>query len=199
MPATPLDAFLRSLENLDYTRKKTETLYRRGKISRRDLHFVYEGLFLRAVAGFEVYLEDLFILILNGKSTYPKGTISLRVTPSSPQALRTVLLQGRPYQKWLPYENTEARAKVYLDGGGPFSRLKQPDKDSLAKITKVRNAIAHRSPHAMSEFSRTVVGAIPLMPGERNPAGFLRYPVTPKQTKFEVYVLELAGIATALG
>lgn len=197
MPATPLAQFLRSLENLDYTRKKAEQLYLKAKLSRRDLHFVYEGLFLRAVTGFEAFLEELFLLVLSGKSKYPKGTVKLRMEPPSSQSLNTILLQGKKYLTWLPFDETVKRANIYMDGGGPF-KLGPSDKDSLSKITKIRNAIAHRSHHAMSEFSKDVVQATTLSPGEKNPAGFLRYPVTPGQTKFEVYVLELAGIAKAL-
>lgn len=177
-----------------------ETLYRNHAIVLRDLHSVYEALFLRSVTSFEVFLEELFITILTNRATYQRGRVSVRMTATSRQALMDILLQGDKYMAWLPFGHTEQRAKVFLKNGKPFSELMDGDKSMIKSITTIRNAIAHKSPHAINEFKRTVVGSQRLLPAERVPAGFLRSPVRsgPTRNRFEVYAGELARIARVL-
>jgi hypothetical protein len=198
-PAT-LTRFVGSLRRLDYTRGRMEELYGRKRIVLRDLHSVYEALFLRAVTSFEVFLEDLFVSILTNKVRYSRTRVSVRMTAISTQALMDVLLQGQNYMAWLPFGRTEDRAKIYLKDGRPFTELTDSDKSVIRTITTIRNAIAHGSTHATSEFKRTVIGSRTLLPIERKPAGFLRSTVrtAPTRNQFEVYVGELARIAAKL-
>ena len=156
MSSAPLSRLINSLQSLDYTRKRMESLYQNKRIKVRDLHAMYEALFLRGVTSFEVFLEELFISIITQKATYKKGRISVRMTAISRQALMDILLQGDRYMVWLPFSQTEARAKIYLREGKPFSELTDADKSMIRTVTTIRNAIAHRSRHATNEFKRTV-------------------------------------------
>src|SRR5689334_9380704 len=97
MPATPLSRLIRNLENLDYTRKRMETLYQAEIIKQRDVHSVYEALFLRAVTSFEVFLEELFMEIVSHRAKYSKDRVAVRMTATSNQALMDILLQGDRY------------------------------------------------------------------------------------------------------
>jgi hypothetical protein len=119
---------------------------------------------------------------------------------SSNTALLEILHQGDKYLVWLPFGNTEARAKLYLKDGRPFSELTDGDKSMIKTITTIRNAIAHKSPHALAEFQRTVIGSLALLRFERSPAGFLRSQVRagPAQNRFEVYAAELGRVASVL-
>jgi hypothetical protein len=111
-----------------------------------------------------------------------------------------ILLQGDKYLVWLPFENTEKRAKLYLKGGGPFSELTGGDKSVMTTITTIRNAIAHKSDHALAKFEHTVVGSLPLLRGERSPSGFLRSQLRSGtvQNRFEIYIGELGRLASEL-
>ena len=195
MPADPLTEFRRSLENLDATRRRMEILYAGNTIGLRDIHSVYEALFLRGVTGFETFLERQFFGILKGKIKYPKSRVSLRMAPSSHQAASDIVLQNDDYLKWIPFKYTESRAKLYLNGGRPFSELTDGDRSIVKTITIIRNAIAHTGPHAITNFKEKVIGASVLLPVEKRPAGFLRSQVTPAQRRFEVYMNRLAKIA----
>jgi hypothetical protein len=177
-----------------------EELYHGNRIVLRDLHSVYEALFLRAVTSFEVFLEDLFISIVRHRAAYNRTRVSVRMTAISTQALMGILLQGEKYMAWLPFGHTEERAKIYLKDGRPFTELTDGDKSVIRTITTIRNAIAHGSTYASNEFKRTVIGSRTLLPVERKPAGFLRSTVRtgPTRNQFEVYVGELARIATNL-
>jgi hypothetical protein len=175
-----------------------ETLRAEGRITLTDLHTVYEALFLRAVTSFEVFLEDLFFAILKGNANYAKARVSIRMTPSSSKALREIVHQRDKYLKWIPFSNTEERAKLYLNGGRPFSELSDGDKSTIKTITTIRNAIAHKGPHAIAEFKTKVIGSMALLPMEKRPSGFLRSNSNPTQRRFEIYLIQLAKIASDL-
>jgi hypothetical protein len=195
-----LGKFQRSLQRLDYTRDRMEELFSKKRIRKIDLDSVYEALFLRAVTTFEAFLEDLFIAILERRARYSKQRVGLLMSVSSREALIQILLQGNPFMMWLPFHHTEKRANLYLKGGRPFTELGDSDKSLLKTITTIRNAIAHKSPFAVSEFERTVIGSHSLLRNERSPAGFLRSRITsgPAQSRFEVYTGHLGKCAGQL-
>lgn len=177
-----------------------EQLFTERKINKTDLESVYEALFLRAVTGFEVFLEELFISVLRGRTKYSASRVQLRMEAKSRDALMDILLQGSHYMNWLPYFHTEKRAKLYLKDGRPFSELDDGDRSLIRTVTTIRNAIAHKSPYAIGEFERTVIGSMALLPSEKCPAGFLRTRITsgPGQSRFEVYIGELGRISALL-
>ena len=177
-----------------------ENLYEQDVIVTRDIESMYEALFLRVVTGFEVFLEDLFVAILREKVQYRRGRVAIRMKVASNDALMEILLQGGRYLTWLPFSNTEDRARLYLKDGKPFTELEDGDKSMIQTITTIRHAIAHKSPHAKKRFQTTVIGSRSLLPRERSPAGFLRSPVrhAPVRKQFAVYTAELGRLASAL-
>lgn len=200
MQADVLKRFQRHLERIEKTRTRMDSLHGQKQIVLRDLESVYEALFLRAVTSFEAFLEELFISILKDKATYSQRRVSLRMKAINSAALLEILLQGKDYMQWLPFNATERRAHLYLKGGKPFSELTDGDKSMMKTISTIRNAIAHRSDFAMEQFEMKVIGSQPLLPRERTPAGYLRVPVSSNntQTKFESYMGELSRLSAAL-
>ncbi|WP_338821442.1 hypothetical protein [Bradyrhizobium septentrionale] len=190
----------RSLQRLDYTRDRMERLFAAGQIKRIDLDTVYEALFLRAVTSFEAFLEDLFLAILAGRARYSKQRVRILISASSPDALMQILLQGNSFMNWLPFESTERRARLYLKDGRPFTDLGDGDKSQLKTISVIRNAIAHKSPFALSQFQKIAIGSSPFLQNERNPAGFLRSRIAsgPAQSRFEIHVGHLGRCAGLL-
>jgi len=197
MQADVLKRFQRHLERIEMTRTRMDSLLSDGQIVLRDLESVYEALFLRAVTSFEAFLEELFISILQNKTRYSQRRVSLRMRAISSAALLDILLQGKDYMQWLPFNATEQRAYLYLRGGKPFSELTDGDKSMMKTISTIRNAIAHRSDFAMKQFEMKVVGSQALLPRERTPAGYLRVVVSSNntQTKFESYMGELSRLS----
>jgi hypothetical protein len=178
-----------------------EDLFQAEKIVRRDLDTVYESLFLRGVTSFESFVEDLFISILERRTRYkPARHVSLHMKTVSHEALMAILLQGDQYLKWLPFKETERRARLYLIDGKPFTELDNGDKSVVQTINTIRNAIAHRSKYAMSEFQTKVIGSHSLLPREKNPAGYLqsRIGTDGSPTRFEVYIQVLGKVAMTL-
>lgn len=199
MPVDELTKFHKGLQRIDKTRARMERLYRQHKITEADMDSVYEALFLRAVTAFEIFLEELFLAILRGRRRYPRNRkINLKMTVDSHDALMDILLQGEKYMTWLPFRNTEDRAKLYLYEGKPFSELDDGERSMIQTIVTIRHAIAHRSTHAMTEFKAKVIGSQSLLPREKKPAGFLRSQSRAGSKRFEVYVLQLGSIAADL-
>lgn len=200
MPAAELAVFHRSLQRIDRTRSRMESLHTKGSVTKTDLEYVYEALFLRAVTSFESYLEQLFISILLGRSNYPRGKIRVLMQARSRNSLLAILKQNDNYLDWLPYRKTEDRARLYIKDGCPFSEMSSANKSLVMEIVHTRNAIAHKSDHALRTFQGKVIGSRLLLRNEKTPAGFLRSPsrASPRQLRFEIYLAELGRIAATL-
>lgn len=178
-----------------------EGLYAEGRIVLRDLHSVYEALFITACSSFEAFLEAQFFAVLEERATFAKKRkVVLRMKPTTSAALRDILLQGKDYLTWLPFSHTEERAKLYLKDGRPFSELDGGSKSKIKTVHLIRNAMAHRSDHSKKLFDEKVIGDMALLPIERKPAGFLRSQVraAPVVIRFEVYMQDLSAIARLL-
>jgi hypothetical protein len=190
----------RRLGRADLTRQRMEHLFRSGRIVRRDVEAVYEGLYVQAVSAFESFIAELFRALLLASVPVPGSRIARRVTFSSSPVLSDVLHGNRRYLDWLPYDQTEERARVYLRGGRPFTDVTPTDKDRLQRVVWTRNAIAHQSAFARNRFEENVIGATPLLSRERTPAGYLRTmtALPPAPTQFEVMLADLGRIAVAL-
>lgn len=200
MPASELVVYQRSLQRLNSTRARMEKLFADGRIRKMDIESVYEGLFLRAVTSFETYIERLFMDVLMRRTSHTHDRARVLVEVADEEILQTILLQGRKYNDWLPYDNTIKRAKLYLRDGKPFTLITSVDHNTLKTITFIRNAIAHKSRHALDQFHTNVVAPLPLLRDEKRPAGFLRSQLraSPRQLRFEAFINELGRIATDL-
>lgn len=185
------------LRYLDATRSKMEYLFKKGYIVRHDIEQIYEGLFIDAITSFEGLIEKLFIGLLLGNIKHTSANVVPRVAFKSPKVAREIVLGGKPYVDWLPYNYTEQRANAFFRNGYPFTSLGQPEKNSLAKLWCIRNAIAHISQFSLKKFQQKVIGLLPLRPRERTPSGFLRsvFRTRPIQTQYEVSIIEICNLA----
>ena len=153
---------------------------------------MYEGLFLRAVIGFEDLVETVFFQVLEGRSH--KSTWGSKIG-GSVASLRKCVFEGDKYLDWFPIYKTIDRSKIYLRGAKPFSYIDSVDKDKLVKVYAIRNAIAHPSASALGNFRKQVVGNTAIPPREKRPATFLRGVSRPNTRRFEIFVQELGRIA----
>lgn len=184
--------YQRSLYLADLTRQRVEKLYSKQKLRERDVLAVYEGLFLRAVVGFEDLIEKAFFAILEGNTPKPawKPLIS-----GQKKSLRECVLNAKNYLDWLPYERTLERASIFLKSGKPFTLLDKNEKTKIQHVLLIRHAIAHQSTSALKKFHSVVVGSTSLPAKERYPARFLRGYSHSTIRRYEVYVQSLGGIA----
>jgi hypothetical protein len=193
------DDFVRGLSALERTRKEVEKLYSRGELTRRATEHIYGAVFLNTVTSFERLIEELFLGLLVGRLR-ARSNIRPRLTFKSSLVAREVVLGGKPYLDWFPYEWTQKRAEAFFTGGRPFTFLSAGDKTFLEDLMTVRNAVAHQSRHASRKFEKRLISGTPLLPRERTPVGYLRsiLRTAPVQTRYEQFAAECARVAYVL-
>lgn len=193
------DAFDRRLRRLERTAKKVERAFDGESLTRSDLEALYEGLFINAVVEFERFIERLFLgIVLSNVSCGASARVAPRVDVRSLSVLVPLVNAGRSYADWLPYHETEKRARTYLRGGRPFTDLAASDKQRIEHWLWTRNVIAHGSQHASRIFREQIIAMTPLPPRERTPAGFLRSEIRPGVTRFQNVLDEMRGVAASL-
>jgi hypothetical protein len=203
-PCAPLaEALSRRSRAIEQTRARVEALTISHHLSSRAAEHVYEGLFLNTVTAFESFVETLFIglLVSSDNRLHSKHDVQPRMLIGSHAVAREIVLAPRQkYVDWLPYDKTLSQAERCFRGGRPFSLVTAPQAQTLDRIVKIRNAIAHKSRHSLSTFETVVIGTTPLPPRETTPAGFLRglLMAAPARTRFEDYVSSLVAIARLL-
>jgi hypothetical protein len=176
-----------------------EILFADLRIGRRDIEHIYGALFLAAFTSFEGMIEDLFLKLLVSRVVPPAGSAP-RVLFKSDRVAKEIVSGGRKYIDWLPYYRTEDRAKLFFSGARPFADLSDNEKLVIRNVCIIRNAIAHQGSYARSEFTKKVIGNLPLTPRERTPVGFLRSPygVAPRITRYQQLTNELSSTAWKL-
>lgn len=195
--ANDFNSYIKSLER---TRKKIESLFNQGDLSRREIEQIYGSLFLNAVIMFESLIEDMFLGLLTDKFKRKTSKIVPRAIFKSNIIVRDVVLSGKRYINWLPYEETEKRAKIFFRNGIPFTILKAAEKEILKKVHCMRNSLAHKSRYSLLQFERQVISSLPLIKREKTPLGFLRsqFRISPSQTRYENLINEIDSIARKL-
>jgi hypothetical protein len=153
-----------------------------------DADLLYESTYLSAVGYFEAVLEGLLVEFCVGPRGRKTGHYAL-VKVRYRDAFRTVLLQGKKYVNVLPYKDFLETTKLYLNEGKPFTEIDAGDREILADAILIRNAIAHRSAHAVKRFRASVAGVTSLPAHRQYPGPLLRreYRAHPKQYWYELY------------
>ena len=157
-------------------------------LSVTDCDLLYESSFLNATAFFESLLEDVFTEMVCGRPSQEQRHFSL-VRPVSKEAFRNIFRKNGEYAVVLPYPKMVEMAKVFLNDGLPFTLIDQPDRDLLSQSVKIRNAIAHKSRRAVSDFKRDVPGVNMLPSNRQVPGVFLRtiFRRDPIQKRIDLY------------
>jgi hypothetical protein len=168
-----------------------------------DLDRAYAAGYMLFYTSVERTLEQLFVGLLTGKVTVTQsGVRPVVAAPNGPTALRLVL-GGRTYADWLPYEHhTKRRAEALLANGKPFTSLTKPDRVFLGRMSVLRNALAHRSDHSLRQFDREFIQNNPvpggLPPAQHKPIGYLRGQHAANQSRLSYQLAEAAGIVRRL-
>ena len=195
-----VNTLVRHLRHIEKTRSKTERLFQKGDLVRRDLEVIYAGLYLEAIASFEDFIEELFIRLLAGIVTHPSRFVVPKITFKSTVTCRKRVYDGRPYVNWLPYDRTQRRAQEFFQQGLPFTVLDKLDEEKMDRMLCIRNAIAHKSQYAHRKFNREVIDGLLLSSYEKKPVGYLRsyHAISPPQTRYELILFDMVQIARKL-
>lgn len=199
-PSLLTDQLQNRFRAVERVRVKIETLVSIGTVRRHEAEMLYCGLYVDSIVSFERFVEELFIGYLTCRYAAGNG-VTQRVIFRSDTVARDIVFGGRKYVDWFPFESqTVKRAEAFFRGGRPFSSLDRQDMSLLDQALLIRNAIAHKSHHAISAFQRRVIAGRPLTTSERMPGGYLRgqFRANPPQSRFENLVIELLNVAIKL-
>ncbi len=186
---------------LDRTSARVAALHAKKNISGFDVEQIYSGVYLDAFVSFERFIEDIFLGYVSGGLTSPSRTVKLLITITPPSKAEQVILAGKSYVDWIPFDqHTKKRAETYFKNGVPFSNLERSEMDLIVRLHQIRNALAHRSAHSMDVFNRLVVGNLAIAPRDKRPGRFLLtiFRAHPKQTRLQNYLFEMLVIARKL-
>jgi hypothetical protein len=137
---------------------------------RRDL--LTEIAFLRAFTGWEIFLEETFILYLLGHRP-PKGPVPRRYGfPQDKNAASEWCSDGKDYTKW-NVADVRRRANRWFKDGKPFTPALFSQQNRLDQLITIRNAIAHGSTAARSKFENVVRLELQALPPDLTVGSFL--------------------------
>ena len=193
------ESFASRASSIESTRSKMEMLLSGGSIIQSDIQHLYAGLYMELFTEFESLLEELFFGLYNG-TYYSKHYSIIKKSKISPNTeIQPIIYGGKSYVNWLPYkDNTLKRAKLFFDLGEPFKQLTNNEIQSISNYHIIRNAIAHKSGHSLSQF-HNIISGLPLLPREKTPTGYLRsIPSGLGQNQFQIAITELKLIANKL-
>lgn len=193
------DEFHRRLLKLDRTKQKMESLFQKKLLTKFDIEQVYAGLYLDVFVSFERYLETLFVNLVTEKVTTTTPT-KTRLNIQSTTLALDIMHMGKSYLDWLPYKYTHERAEHFFKKGLPFTKVTKQQNKTLEEMHRIRNALAHRSPHSIDVFKRLVANQYPVRPNEKLPSSFLRSSLyaNPPTSRFDNYLVEIGEIAKSL-
>lgn len=163
-PAKIRDEYIDSLNHIRSAYVKICGQVGRGHLlSFPDIHKLSEGLFLSALTYWEALCRDLMLTDL---ATVGSGVLQSEIkkfrTKNAPYRLAERILNHpdhpEKFVEWSSIESIVSRANEFLGAGHRYV-LTAAEKQDLAKIKKIRNAIAHKSDKAWENFSSLIRSA----------------------------------------
>jgi hypothetical protein len=158
------DEYFDSLNHIDSAYVKICGQVGRGQLlSFPDIHKLSEGLFLNALTYWEALCRDLMVTDL---ATVKAGALLSEIkkfrTKNAPYRLAERMLNHpdhpNKFVEWSSIESIVSRADEFLGLGHRYALI-ATEKQNLAKLKKIRNAIAHKSDKAWDNFSSLIRGA----------------------------------------
>ena len=169
----------------------------RAQISAQRRDTLIEVAFLRAFTGWEIFLEETFLLYLLGHRP-PKGQPPRRYGfPPSREAASEWCAESKEYAKW-NVSDVRWRADRWFRNGKPFTPALQGQQSRLDQLITIRNAIAHESSAARGKFETLVRIELQALPPNTTVGSFLitRKPNSNPPISFmEFYLNEVKRVA----
>ena len=156
---------------------------------------------LRFFGQWERFIEQCFIEYMLGEKSTADYSLNRYVLPSDADHAYRIVKNVNQYPDWTDIEKITTNAINFFENGGPFSMLRTM-KATLNEIKKVRNAIAHTSLKAKSDFEGLVRSKVGHSPEGITPAKFLSEHKTGRRridpTYYEYYITYVKDTAALL-
>lgn len=159
MTASPYIRFERQIKIIIDARNVLNSSIPKSKSGQIALEYSIQGLYLVAVRSFESYLEEQIIALATKKQIWKSRILGdkrerfeLRLQEHRPKFVHELILNGRKYADYLPFEQTQSIANKLFVGGRPFALVSNSEKSLINRCVKVRHCIAHDSSHSRKQF-----------------------------------------------
>lgn len=164
------DAELRRLRRMDDTNQERyfpgPGRPRRGRLSASQMHLLTEAIFARAFSKYEEFIEQTFLLYCQGRSGLSGTTVKSYISPKNISHAKSIIKSGMTFLEWNSPEKIISRCDIYLHPDSPVYLAVTTHQSRLQNIRRIRNAIAHSSDEARTQFRKAVrdeLGVAPLI------------------------------------
>lgn len=201
----PIDKFQSTILSLITARTLLSSHLGRGRAEAQARAYSVQGLYLMGIRAFEGFLEDQIHGLATNKIRWSSREVngvrhrcSNRLQEYRSTFVKELMLRGKDYTDYLPYERTKDIAEMLFAGGRPFTILSQPDQLTLRRCMKVRNYIAHRSDVAKKKFVNEYRSVKPIRVSNPLPIHYLDDQIRANVSLFEHDLSQLAAISNFL-
>ena len=149
-----------------------------GRISKRQLDLLSEGVFLATFRSFENMIEDIFLLYVLEKSTISGKKPSSYLRPKNFDHCRSIIKSSQPYIDWSDPDQIVKRAELFLKSGEPVKSHVAANLSFLREVKWVRNHVAHGSTESRKKYQKVLQDRLLAVPLRIPTVGeFLNMPI----------------------
>lgn len=157
---------------------------------------IVEYCFMQIYLAWEKFLENSFILYLNGQ-TDMQGNIYIRYgIPKDKEHAYNMIKGTKNYPDWTNIGDVKCLAKIYFENGGPYSIIENIPVE-FDDIKNIRNRISHISEKSIKAFERVLTKTI-MQTTNVSVGDFLMTFRDHSQTYFSYYLDFLKGYVEAI-
>lgn len=127
-----------------------------ASLSKGQMTLITEGIFVRAFTYYELFLEESFLLYVRGRATRGGKKAKSYIAPKNTIHAREILQGQMKFLEWNSADTTIKRSETFLVDGWPIKQAITSNLARLRSMRKIRNAIAHRSPEALGDYTNVV-------------------------------------------
>jgi hypothetical protein len=201
----PIDKFQTTISSLITARTLLSLHLSSGRAEVQARAYSVQGLYLMGIRAFEGFLEDQIHSLATKKIRWSSREVdgirhrcSNRLQEYRSPFVKELMLRGKDYADYLPYEKTKDLSTTLFTGGRPFTILPQSDQSTLRRCLKVRNYIAHRSEAAKEKFVKEYRNIKPIRVSNPLPIHYLDDQIRANVSLFEHDLSQLAAISNFL-
>lgn len=173
----------------------------RNGLTKRQLHFLTESVFLTAYREFEGFIQDIFLLYTLEKTPKTGSTVRSFLKPRDFAHAGELIKSSMPFLEWTNPDSVIERAELYLLDGFPIKLPYTTSKETLSDLKTIRNHIAHNSNESTAKYTRVLrkhYGTIPLKVPSPGEFLLVNDKKDPSKYKLVVYLEFLKQLSTDL-
>lgn len=155
-----------------------------------------EHCFMQIFLAWEKFLENSFVLYLNGKTDLQGNIYKRYGIPKDNEHAYNMIKGTKKYPDWTNINDVKCLAKIYFENGGPYSIIENISVE-FDDIKNIRNRISHVSEKSIKAFERVLSKTI-IQTTNVYVADFLMMFKDNSQTYFSYYVDFLRGYVEAI-